>query len=156
MNIDTTSSPQSLDASQAPATRAPGKQGLYDPAFEHDACGVGFVAHIKGEKSHAIVQQGLLILKNLDHRGAVGADPLMGDGAGIGPEIVVKALSRPEVRALCRPLVIGDAITRLVSGNRLCSFFTVIFDQNLKGLFLPNEVDVNTGAQWSMFPNVFQ
>ena len=57
--------------------------GLYDPANEHDACGVGFVAHIKGKKSHAIVTQALKILENLDHRGAVGADPLMGDGAGI-------------------------------------------------------------------------
>ena len=61
----------------------PVKQGLYDPAMEHDACGVGFVAHIKGQKSHSIVEQGLLILKNLTHRGAVGADPLMGDGAGV-------------------------------------------------------------------------
>ena len=58
-------------------------QGLYDPANEHDACGVGFVAHIKGQKSHAIVGQALKILENLDHRGAVGADALMGDGAGI-------------------------------------------------------------------------
>jgi len=57
--------------------------GLYDPANEHDACGVGFVAHIKGQKSHAIVGQALKILENLDHRGAVGADALMGDGAGI-------------------------------------------------------------------------
>jgi glutamate synthase (NADPH) large chain len=57
--------------------------GLYSAAHEHDACGVGFVAHIKGEKSHSIVQQGLKILENLDHRGAVGADKLMGDGAGI-------------------------------------------------------------------------
>jgi len=57
--------------------------GLYDPAREHDACGVGFVAHIKGQRSHAIVGQGLKILENLDHRGAVGADKLMGDGAGI-------------------------------------------------------------------------
>ncbi|MBO6226149.1 MAG: glutamate synthase subunit alpha, partial [Shewanella sp.] len=56
--------------------------GLYANA-EHDACGVGFVAHIKGIKSHAIVQQGLKILENIDHRGAVGADPLMGDGAGL-------------------------------------------------------------------------
>jgi glutamate synthase (NADPH/NADH) large chain len=61
----------------------PGAQGLYDPRNEHDACGVGFVAHIKGEKNHAIVEQGLQILKNLTHRGAVGADPLAGDGAGI-------------------------------------------------------------------------
>ena len=61
----------------------PARQGLYDPANEHDACGVGFIAHIKGRKSHAIVEQGLQILKNLTHRGAVGADPLAGDGAGI-------------------------------------------------------------------------
>jgi glutamate synthase (NADPH) large chain len=61
----------------------PAPQGLYHPRNEHDACGVGFVAHIKGRKSHAIIQQGLKILENLDHRGAVGADKLMGDGAGI-------------------------------------------------------------------------
>ena len=62
---------------------APECRGMYVPANEHDACGVGFVAHVKGQKSHGIVEQGLLILKNLDHRGAVGADPLQGDGAGI-------------------------------------------------------------------------
>jgi len=61
----------------------PQRQGLYDPAFEHDACGVGFVAHIKNRKSHAIVKQGLQILENLTHRGATGYDPLLGDGAGI-------------------------------------------------------------------------
>ncbi|RPF71548.1 glutamate synthase large subunit [Aurantiacibacter spongiae] len=64
-------------------TELPPRQGLYDPVNEHDACGVGFVAHIKGAKSHAIVTQALEILANLDHRGAVGADPLLGDGAGI-------------------------------------------------------------------------
>ncbi len=61
----------------------PPRQGLYDPANEHDACGVGFVANVKGRKSHEIVRQGLCILENLTHRGAVGADPLAGDGAGI-------------------------------------------------------------------------
>jgi glutamate synthase (NADPH/NADH) large chain len=59
------------------------RDGLYCATHEHDACGVGFVAHIKGQKSHQIIEQGLLILANLDHRGAVGADKLMGDGAGI-------------------------------------------------------------------------
>lgn len=59
------------------------ENGLYSGAHEHDACGVGFVAHIKGLKSHDIVQGALKILENLDHRGAVGADKLMGDGAGI-------------------------------------------------------------------------
>ncbi|MEY4500363.1 MAG: glutamate synthase large subunit [Pseudomonadota bacterium] len=58
-------------------------QGLYDPRNEHDACGVGFVANIKGKRSHETVKRGLEILVNLDHRGAVGADPLLGDGAGI-------------------------------------------------------------------------
>jgi len=57
--------------------------GLYDPSHEHDACGIGFIAHIKGQKAHTIVKQGLQILENLEHRGAVGSDPLMGDGAGI-------------------------------------------------------------------------
>jgi glutamate synthase (NADPH) large chain len=61
----------------------PGKQGLYDPGNEHDACGVGFIANIKGLKTNDIVRRGLEILHNIDHRGAVGADPLVGDGAGI-------------------------------------------------------------------------
>jgi glutamate synthase (ferredoxin) len=64
-------------------TGLPKKQGLYDPRFEHDACGVGFVANIKGKKSHEIVQQALTILANLAHRGAVGCEPNTGDGAGI-------------------------------------------------------------------------
>ena len=59
------------------------RQGLYHPRHEHDACGVGFIAHMKGEKSHGILEQGLLILKNLNHRGAVGADPKASDGAGV-------------------------------------------------------------------------
>ena len=58
------------------------KQGLYDPRFEHDACGVGLVANIKGVKSHDILKQGLEVLCNLEHRGAKGADPETGDGAG--------------------------------------------------------------------------
>lgn len=61
----------------------PEAQGLYDSRNEHDSCGVGFLAHIKGVKTHAIVTQALEILANLDHRGAVGSDPLLGDGAGI-------------------------------------------------------------------------
>ncbi len=61
----------------------PPRQGLYDPKNEHDSCGVGFVADIKGRKSHLIIEQGLEILRNLTHRGAVGADKFAGDGAGI-------------------------------------------------------------------------
>jgi glutamate synthase (NADPH) large chain len=61
----------------------PQAQGLYDPAFEHDSCGVGFIVDIKGRRSHEIVTDGLLILKNLEHRGATGSDPKVGDGAGI-------------------------------------------------------------------------
>jgi len=63
--------------------QAPGAQGLYDPQFEHDSCGVGFVVNMKGRKSHAIVEQALQILVNLDHRGACGCEANTGDGAGI-------------------------------------------------------------------------
>ncbi len=64
-------------------THMPKKQGLYSPQHEHDACGVGFIAHIKNKKSHDIVEKGLEILRRLTHRGAAGADPREGDGAGI-------------------------------------------------------------------------
>ncbi|MFI3324323.1 MAG: glutamate synthase subunit alpha, partial [Rikenellaceae bacterium] len=59
------------------------KQGLYDPKFEHDACGVGLLANIRGVKSHEIIEKGLQVLEHMVHRGAEGADPATGDGAGI-------------------------------------------------------------------------
>src|SRR5512134_1368529 len=68
---------------QSLAIDAAAQHGAYSASNEHDACGVGFVANIRGRASHSLVQQALLILQNLDHRGAVGADPLCGDGAGI-------------------------------------------------------------------------
>ena len=71
---------------RAPGRRPPGpppKQGLYDPWFEHDACGVGFVVDVKGRKSNKILQQAIEILKNLDHRGASGSEVNTGDGAGV-------------------------------------------------------------------------
>ena len=61
----------------------PAKQGLYDPAYEHDSCGVGFVAHIKGQRSHQILIDAEEVLRNMDHRGACGCEPNTGDGAGI-------------------------------------------------------------------------
>src|SRR5690606_22347695 len=61
----------------------PEAQGLFDPAFERDACGVGFIANLKGVKSHQVISDALKMLCNLEHRGAVGADPLAGDGAGM-------------------------------------------------------------------------
>jgi glutamate synthase (NADPH/NADH) large chain len=70
-------------ALQQQVNRAQGAEGLYDPRNEHDACGVGFVADLSARKSHKIIQDGLEILVNLTHRGAVGADPLAGDGAGM-------------------------------------------------------------------------
>ncbi|MDD2737114.1 MAG: glutamate synthase large subunit [Desulfuromonadaceae bacterium] len=81
------------------SNQPPVKQGLYDPQFEHDACGVGFVANIKGKKSHEIVSQALEILVNLDHRGACGCEPNTGDGAGI-------LMQMPDsfLRSVCSPL----------------------------------------------------
>src|SRR5216684_7795272 len=78
------------------AHSAPGMtaQGLYDPALERDSCGVGFIADIKGRKSHKLVEDALAILCNLEHRGAVGADPRAGDGAGILVQIPHKFFAR--------------------------------------------------------------
>ena len=61
----------------------PPKQGLYDPDFEHDSCGIGFIVNIKGKRSNKIVKQAIEILKNLEHRGACGCEANTGDGAGI-------------------------------------------------------------------------
>ncbi|MEB3177897.1 MAG: glutamate synthase large subunit [Nostocaceae cyanobacterium] len=74
------------------SNKLPSKQGLYDPQFEHDACGVGFIVHKLGKKSHEIVEQALTILVNLDHRGACGCEPNTGDGAGILMQIPHKFL----------------------------------------------------------------
>lgn len=87
-----------MASSQAVRQEAASK-GLYRPDAEHDACGVGFVANIKGHVSHKIIEDALLILHNLDHRGAVGADPLCGDGAGILIQIP-DAFYREEMAAL--------------------------------------------------------
>ena len=113
----------------------PLRQGLYDPSNEKDACGVGFIADMKNRRSHAIVQQGLQILHNLDHRGAVGADPKLGDGCGILVQIPHRFFSEecaklgitlpepghyaighffmprdPDIRALCES-VIAQTVT---------------------------------------------
>ena len=77
----------------------PAAQGLYDPALDKDSCGVGFIADIKGRKSHQIVEDALAILCNLEHRGAVGADPRAGDGAGILVQIPHKFFAQGGGRA---------------------------------------------------------
>lgn len=77
------SNTHSMEPEQCGQLRAPGKQGLYDPQFEHEACGVGFVVNIRGRKSHDIIKQALDILTNLRHRGACGCESNTGDGAGI-------------------------------------------------------------------------
>src|SRR5664280_674873 len=79
-----------------PISAVPSAQGLYDPRFETDSCGVAFVADLHGRASHAIVSQALTALHNLDHRGAAGAEPSSGDGAGITvqiPDAFLRAVS---------------------------------------------------------------
>ncbi len=104
-------------------TSAPEKQGLYSPNNEHDGCGVGFVAHIKGKKSHQIVQQGLELLTNLTHRGATGYDPKLGDGAGLLMQIP-DAFMREEAAKLNIELpavgkyAVGNLFLPQVSSNR--------------------------------------
>ena len=116
----------------------PTAQGLYNPSNEHDACGVGFIAHIKGEKSHAIVQHGLQILDNLTHRGATGYDPLLGDGAGIliqlpdaflRRECAQLGISLPDpgsyvfaVGLGAQHPVVRNGLTREVTASEWCSY----------------------------------
>ncbi|WP_026079462.1 glutamate synthase large subunit [Spirulina subsalsa] len=76
------------------SNKLPSKQGLYEPQFEHDACGVGFIVHKLGKKSHEIIEQALTILFNLDHRGACGCEPNTGDGAGILMQVPHKFLKK--------------------------------------------------------------
>ncbi len=91
----------------------PGKQGLYDPQFEHDACGVGFVVDIKGRKSHKILQHAIQVLRNLDHRGASGAETNTGDGAGVllqMPHAFFKEVARKARLNLPPPGAYGSGI----------------------------------------------
>ncbi len=91
---DRGSHPVKIDSAFRYDPAFPPAEGLYDPALEKDSCGVGFIANIKGKKSHQIVEDGLTILVNLEHRGAVGADPRAGDGAGIMVQTPHKFLAR--------------------------------------------------------------
>ena len=95
--IDATTGVKRAAAPFSPATADPGvpaARGMYDPALDKDSCGVGFIADIKGRKSHQIVADALTILVNLEHRGAVGADPRAGDGAGILTQIPHKFFAK--------------------------------------------------------------
>ncbi|MDP3549544.1 MAG: glutamate synthase large subunit [Novosphingobium sp.] len=110
----------------------PPVQGLYDPRNEHDACGVGFIAHIKGQKSHAIVDQALEILRNLDHRGAVGADPLLGDGAGLLiqiPDPLFRKWAASEGRELPQPGDYAVAMCFLPQDEAARLFVTEFFEK---------------------------
>src|SRR5205814_5969940 len=92
----TSPSSTSGDSVKLPFSAVPAAQGLYDPQFEHDSCGVAFVADLHGRASHRIIEQALTALHNLDHRGAAGAEPSSGDGAGITVQ-VPDAFLRAEV-----------------------------------------------------------
>ena len=86
----------------------PPKQGLYDPRFEHDACGIGFVAHIEGRRSHRVLQMALEALCNHAHRGAVADDRKTGDGAGILTQIPYEFFARELTRMGIKPPAQGD------------------------------------------------
>ena len=110
----------------------PQVQGLYDPRNEHDACGVGFVAHIKGIKSHGIIEQALEILRNLDHRGAVGADPLLGDGAGILiqiPDALLRRWAEAEGKDLPAPGDYAVAMCFLPQDEPARNFVIEVFEK---------------------------
>ena len=87
-----------LSGGEAAPAGLPPAHGLYDPTLEKDSCGVGFIADIKGKKSHKLIEDALAILCNLEHRGAVGADPRAGDGAGILVQIPHKFFAKKAER----------------------------------------------------------
>ena len=94
----------------------PPAQGLYRPEFEHDSCGVGFVAHIKGERSHKIVADADHLLCRMDHRGARGAEPNTGDGAGIVTGLPHEFLAKvAKASYSCQPTPPNGSVARLVS-----------------------------------------
>ncbi|MXO62897.1 glutamate synthase large subunit [Qipengyuania oceanensis] len=110
----------------------PGPQGLYDERNEHDACGVGMLAHIKGVKSHDIVTRALEILANLDHRGAVGADPLLGDGAGILlqiPDPLFRKWAEAEGKTLPQPGDYAVAMCFMPQDKAAREFITEQFEK---------------------------
>lgn len=129
MNSNTVSTPASTQPLFQSSYQHAVQQGLYDPQFEHDACGVGFIVHMKGQKSHEIVQQALTILVNLEHRGACGAETNTGDGAGILLQLPDKFLRKvtaaiginlPDVGQYGVGMIYSspDAITRQQSRQR--------------------------------------
>src|SRR5437879_2508982 len=115
-----------------PRTGPPVKQGLYDPQFEHDACGVGFVVNIKGRKSHAIIRQAIQILLNLDHRGACGCEANTGDGAGIliqTPHDFLKIVAREARVTLPKPGEYGVGMIFLPQSKKQRAECEKIFGQ---------------------------
>ncbi|MFN3727621.1 MAG: glutamate synthase large subunit [Allosphingosinicella sp.] len=108
------------------------KQGLYDPAYEHDSCGMGFIAHVKGARSSDIIAKGLTILANLDHRGGVGADPTMGDGAGILiqiPDALLRAWAEAQRLSLPQPGDYAVAMCFLPQGDEARAYAAQHFER---------------------------
>ncbi|HMO63704.1 MAG TPA: glutamate synthase subunit alpha, partial [Verrucomicrobiota bacterium] len=124
--------PQSATPPQARWHGLPPKQGLYDPRFEHDACGVGFVVNIKGAKSHELVRQGLQVLLNLDHRGACGCEANTGDGAGLLMQVPHKFFLKESAGAkfdLPEPGAYGVAMVFLPRDPKQRRFCERIFER---------------------------
>ncbi|MFC1674402.1 glutamate synthase large subunit [Candidatus Omnitrophota bacterium] len=113
----------------------PEKQGLYDPRFEHDSCGVGFVCDIKGRKSNRLIKQGLEVLRRLSHRGAVGADPKTGDGAGILIQIPHDFLGRECANqgiTLPKPGTYGTGLVFLPTEEKDRNFCVQLFEERVR------------------------
>ncbi|GAA4913991.1 glutamate synthase (NADPH/NADH) large chain [Actinomycetospora succinea] len=122
-------------------------QGLYDPAYEHDACGVGAVAHARGEQSHGIVRDALTVLHNLDHRGAAGSEPTSGDGAGILVQ-VPDALLRASVEfALPQPVPSPDGGAPVLAYATGLAFLPADPDRRAKAVSLLERVAGEEGLE---------
>ncbi len=130
--------------------RLPVAQGLYNPENEHDNCGIGFVAHIKGKPSHEIVKRGLEVLRNMDHRGATGADDSTGDGAGLLMQIPHEFISEVLNLNVGEPGKYGTGLIFLPKDEKEAEFCTDVLTRNIEaeGLTLVayRDVPVNSSA----------
>ncbi|GAA4784725.1 glutamate synthase large subunit [Actinomycetospora chlora] len=124
---------------------APGRQGLYDPAYEHDACGVGAVAHARGVRSHDIVRDALHVLHNLDHRGAAGSEPTTGDGAGILVQVPDALLRATVDFALPEPRTAPDGGPDLLAYATGLAFLPVDPDDRTKAVSLLERIAAEEG-----------
>ena len=121
------------------------QSGLYDPSFEHDACGVGFLAHLRGQASHGVVDCGLKALERMEHRGATGAEPNTGDGAGILIEVPHRLFERECAQVRILMLEGGMPLAALPPAGK-CAVGLIFLSRDRQAAALAKPIFADGGA----------